>query len=96
MTHGITNGNAAGIYVVRASITPTEVATITTAEQTFTVNGVKVGDAVQVSPPGHEAGVTIGTARVSAANTVAITFVNPTAGGVTPTAGNYEFIVFRP
>lgn len=96
MTHGITLGNTAGIYTVAASITPAEVATITTAEQTFTVNGVKVGDAVQVSPPGHQAGVTIGTARVSAADTVAITFVNPTAAGVTPTAGSYVFTVFRP
>lgn len=96
MTTGITFGNTSGIYTVSASITPAEVATITTAEQTFTVTGVKTGDAVQVCPPAHEAGVTIGTARVSANDTVAITFVNPTAAGVTPTAGSYVFTVFRP
>ena len=96
MTHGITLGNAQGVYVVAATITPAEVATITTAEQTFTVNGVKVGDAVQVSPPGHVAGVTIGTARVSAVDTVGITFVNPTAAGVTPGAGSYIFTIYRP
>jgi len=32
---------------------------------------------------------------LTAANTVGITFVNPTAGGVTPTAGTYIFGILR-
>lgn len=96
MTHGITFGNATGIYVVSASITPAEVATIVTVEQTFTVKGVKVGDSVMVSPPGIQAGTAVCSARVSAADTVAITFTNPTAGNVTPLAGTYTFTIFRP
>jgi len=96
MTHGITLGNAAGIYVVAVDITPAEVATIVTVEQTFTVNGAKVGDAVTVSPPGMTAGAAIVSARVSAANTVAIGFTNPTVAGVTPLAGVHVFTIYRP
>jgi len=96
MTHGITLGNAAGIYVVGVDITPAEVATIVTVEQTFTVPGVKVGDAVTVSPPGMTAGATVTSARVSAVDTVAIGFTNPTVAGVTPLTGTHIFTVYRP
>lgn len=96
MTHGITFGNAQGVYVVSVTITPASVATITTVEQTFTVNGVKVGDAVTVSPPGMQAGVAVVSARVSAVDTVAIGFTNPTAGAVVPLTGAHIFTVYRP
>ena len=96
MPQGITNGNAYGLYVVSASLTPVAIATITTAEQTFTVNGLKVGDHVTVNPPSITAGTGIVGARVSAANTLALTFVNPTAGSLTPAAGTYAIAVKRP
>lgn len=64
----------------------TSVATITTAEQTVTVPGLLVGDFVRVEKPTEQAGLGIGNVRVSAANTLAIQFINPTAGGITPTA----------
>lgn len=80
----------------RATITPAIVATITTAEQTFTVTGVRLArrGVVTVSPPSLVAGVSATVARISADDTVAITFVNPTAAGVTPVAGEYRFAVF--
>lgn len=81
--------------VYEVSLTPAAVATITTAEQTFTVTGLTTDDAVFVSPPGHQAGVVAAAARVSAADTLAITFVNPTAGNVTPTAGTYKVVAFK-
>lgn len=96
MATGITQGNAKGVYVVKAAWTPSSVATITTAEQTITVPGAVLGDAVSVTPPGHQAGVAAVLGRVTAANTVGVTFVNPTAGSVTPTAGDYIFTLFRP
>src|SRR6266853_6109818 len=68
------------------TISPAIVATITTAEQTFTLNGLAVGDFVAVSKPTAQAGLGIAGARVTAANTLGITFVNPTAAGITPTA----------
>lgn len=79
----------------RATITPAIVATITTAEQTFTVTGVRLArrGVVFVCAPSLVAGVAIATARISADDTIAITFVNPTAAGVTPVAGEYRFFV---
>ena len=76
--------------------TPAEVATVTVAEQTVTVTGAVAGEHVSVTPPGTTAGVGVAHARVSAANTVAVAFVNPTAGGLTPPSGDYIFRFGRP
>lgn len=89
------SGNLLVASVVSVSWTPTEVATVTAPAQTVTVPGVKLGDVIIVTPPGQTAGVTIGSAYVSAANTVSVQFVNPTAGGVTPAAGTHKFTVLR-
>jgi len=94
MSTGIFNGNVTGISVLKVSITPAEVATIVAPAQTFTVTGVKVGDAVMVNPPAQAGDVGIANARVSAANTVSIQFVNPTEGALTPDAGEHIFTVF--
>ncbi len=63
-----------------------ETATITTAEQTVTVPGLEVGDMVSVSKPTAQAGLGVVGVRVSAKDTLAITFNNPTASGVTSLA----------
>jgi len=63
-----------------------ETATITTAEQDVTVPGLEVGDMVIVSKPTAQAGLGVVGARVSAANTLSITFNNPTVAGITATA----------
>lgn len=97
MSNGILNGNTAGSYVIKATLSPALVAINTTAEQTFTVNGLKTGDFVQVNKPTAQAGLGIVGARVSAANTLAITFSNNTAGTITPTASEvYVINVTRP
>ena len=96
MSSGITNGNAFGTYILSASLTPSSVATITTAEQVFTVTGTNPGDVVFVNPPSLTAGVTCTACRVAVADTVRIQFVNPTAGSVTPPAGTYVFLIARP
>lgn len=79
----------------RITITPAAVATITTAEQLFTCTGVKLArrGVVFVCAPSLVAGVSISTARISADNQIGITFVNPTAGNVTPVAGEYRVFV---
>lgn len=89
-------GNIAKIIVLTASLTPALIATITSAEQNFTVTGLAVGDSVLVTPPGLTAGGSLTGARVSAANTLTLTFTNPTAGSVTPLAGAHSILVFRP
>lgn len=86
-------GNVFSATIVDVSWTPTAVSTITAPVQTVTVPGAKVGDFVYVTPPGQTAGVTIGSARVSATDTVSVQFVNPTVGSVTPAAGTHKFLV---
>lgn len=89
-------GNLQLIMMLQAALTPGEVETITTEEQPFTVNGLQVGDIVLVQKPTFQAGLGLAGARVTAANTLGITFVNPTAAGITPTAGEiYLILVFR-
>jgi hypothetical protein len=84
-----------GLPVVRSVVSPTwtAVATITTSEQTMTVPGVDVGDFVAVVKPTHQTGLGVVNARVSAKNTVAVTFMNPTAGSLTPTAAEVYLVL---
>lgn len=96
MSVGIIGGNVAAIGVVAVTLSPALVGANTTAEQTFTVPGVAVGDYVYVNKPTAQAGLGIVGARVTAANTVGITFSNNTGGGITPTASQeYCFFVVR-
>ena len=83
------------IFLVNVG-TLAQVNTITTSEQTVTVPGLNVGDVVVVNKPTHQTGLGIVGARVSAANTLAITFSNPTAAGITPTASEiYRVVRFQ-
>lgn len=92
-------GNAISIFSVEfgASKTWSEVATITTSEQTVTVPGLKTTDKILgISKPTEQAGLAVTNGRVSAANTLSVQFVNPTAGGITPTAlETYTALVVR-
>lgn len=74
------------LYHTNATLSPALVAANTTAEQTFAVAGLAVNDVVTVNKPTAQAGLGIVGARVSGAGTLAITFANVTAAGITPTA----------
>jgi len=84
-----------GVRVFEETLTPAEVATIVVAEQTFTVAGLNVNDFVMVNGPVDTKAVGIAGVRVSAANTLAIRYVNPTAGALTPDAGVYVITAFK-
>jgi len=73
--------------VINVQLSPASVAANTSAEQTFTVPGLPAGSTVFVNLDVPQAGLSIGGARVSALNTLAITFVNNTSAAITPTAG---------
>lgn len=96
MTTAVVRGNIRAMFAVAVTFDPAAVATITTAEQTVTVTGAKVGDFVIAMKPTLTTGVTIGNVRVSAADTIAIQFVNPTAGSVNPASETWQFLVIRP
>lgn len=95
---GVITGNVQSISAVSVALSPALVAANTTAEQTFTVGGVRATDfVIDVTKPTAQAGLGIVGSRVSAANTVAITFSNNTASGITPTAAEtYVFALIRP
>lgn len=82
--------------VIRAALSPTVVAANTSAEQTFTVAGLPSGTPVVVNKQTVQAGLSIGGARVSALNTLAITFVNNTSASITPTQGDIYYVANFP
>lgn len=69
------------------------VAANTSAEQTVAAPGLLVGDFVSVVKPSFQAGLGVVNARVSAANTLAITFSNLTIGALTPTASEIYLVL---
>jgi hypothetical protein len=77
------------------TLTPVSVAANTTAEQTFTVTGLPASGQVVVNKPTVTAGLGIGGVRVSAANTLAINYINNTSAAIVPpsevyTIGSFE------
>lgn len=89
--------NQQDTVVLTQPLTPAAVAANTTAEQTFTVAGLAAGDQlIAVEKPTAQAGLGIAGWRIVSATQVAITFVNDTAGALTPTAAEtYTFEVAR-
>ena len=86
------------IFQVKVLASPAIVNTILVTEQAITVTGLAAGDiVVSVNKPTINGAIGVLTGRVSAANTLQLTFVNPTAGNVTPTAAEvYDLVVLRP
>lgn len=96
LTVGASGTAVTQIRMYSPSLSPAQVANNTSAEQTFTVNGLTTADRVLVIKPTAQAGLGIVGARVSAANTLAITFANLTATPITPTASeSYQVVAIR-
>lgn len=96
MSTTIPRGNVQNAWILGVVFDPASVAAATSVEQSITVPGVRVGDYVDVTKPTLTAGLSIGSARVSAANTVAVTFSNATAGALDPGSETYQVYVMRP
>ena len=90
-------GNRLSNWTFSLAVAPVAVAANTTAEQAFAATGIGliVGDFVDVIKPTAQAGLGIVNARVSAIDTLAITYINATAGSLTPTAESYQVSVAR-
>jgi hypothetical protein len=94
----IPTGNIWKIGRFALTLSPVAVAAGAVAEQSFAATGIGLltTDTVLVTCTAPLAGVTNANARVSAADTLAITFVNATAGALTPTAATVYYVtVFR-
>lgn len=83
------------IRVYSQALDVASVAAATSAEQTFTVTGLTTADKVIVNGPAQTAGLGIVNARVSAANTLALTFMNATAGALDPASATYTIVALR-
>lgn len=81
--------------LISQSINVASVAANTTAEQTFTVPGLKLGDFVEVNKPSNSTGLGIVNCRVSAADTLAITYGNFTGSAIDPAAETYLIKWYR-
>ena len=79
------------------ALTPASVAANTTAEETFTVTGLATTDALlSVIKPTAQAGLGIVGIRISATNTLGITFSNNTVVPIVPTAAEaYKIHTWR-
>jgi hypothetical protein len=92
-------GNVKNAFMLTPTLTftPATIASTTGTEVTCIVSGVQLGDFVDLAKPTEQAYLGIGNVRVSAVNTLAITFTNGSTGTITPTASEtYTVLVFRP
>jgi hypothetical protein len=96
-------GNVQAMGVLTLTLDPASVAAAISAEQTFSVPGLRVGDFVFVNTPAvgsgagqMNAGLGVAGARVTAADTLGIRFVNATAGALDAGSATYTLLVVRP
>jgi len=81
------------IRVYSQAIDPASVAASSVSAQTFTVTGLTTADKVLVNPGVSTIGVA--GAYVSAANTLTVIFVNPTAAAIDAASSTWQIIAFR-
>lgn len=83
-----------GLPAITVTITPAAVAATSIVEQTFTCTGLPAGALVQVVKPTAQAGLDIVGVRAVSDNLVGITFANPTASPITPTAAEAYVVTY--
>jgi len=96
MSVGIIAGNVRSLSVVPFTFDPTSIGTYTVSELTVTCMGAKTTDMVFVNKPTTDAGLGVVNARVSAADTLAIALVNPTAAAIDAGSETWNALVVRP
>lgn len=81
------------IVVYSQAIDPASVAASSISAQTFTVTGLTTDDKVFVNPGINTIG--IAGCYVSAANTLTVIFVNPTAAAIDPASSTWKIVAIR-
>lgn len=85
-----TNAKAPFVVTTATITSTTAVSASSTSEQTFTIPALaSASTSVIVSKPSHTPGLIIGGARISAASTLAINFVNISGAAITPPSEIY-------
>jgi hypothetical protein len=89
-------GNILYDAIVTLALTPVAVAANTSAEQSFALKGIQVGDHVDVNCLSAQTnGIGIVNCRVSAPDTLTVQFSNSTAGSLSPATASYLVNVNR-
>ena len=84
MSTTLARGNVGFEAVLQIYITPpATLAANATQENTYTLPGILVGDFLEINKPSHTSGLSIGNIRASAANQIAIQWVNSTTSQIT-------------
>jgi len=86
------------IQIIRftPTLAPALVAANSSAEQTLPVAGLRLDDVVvALSYVTHDVGVVVYNPRVTAVDTLALSFANTTGGGITPTSQIYTIHIIR-
>ena len=91
----VISSTAIAIRLYSQTITPASVAANDCAEETFTVTGLATTDTVAINPVATGNATSAGQVRVSAADTLAVTYCNPTAGALVPGAGTMTIFAVR-
>ncbi len=80
---------------IETAIDPAIVGANTVSRQTFTIAGLTTQDAVVVNPPDLTAGLEILNYRVTATDTLQITFWNSTGGSINAGSQTYTILAIR-
>jgi hypothetical protein len=85
------------VIVFQVNLAPASVATIVCAEQALTITGILASDVVAyaANQVAMATAISATVGHVSAANTIALAYCNPTAGPLVPTPGTYFVVVLR-
>jgi hypothetical protein len=81
--------------VLEVELDPASVAASTVMRQTFTVTGLTTNDVVIVNPPALIAGLEVVNARVTATDTLQITFWNTTGAPIDAGVQTYLILAVR-
>ena len=94
----LSRGNILYAYTIAPSLTPAAVAVSTSAEQTFTIQGLILGDQIGAVGPTttQTAGIFIVNSRVPSNDRLIIQFGNHGSATATPVSGLYQVEVNRP
>ena len=95
----IGSGGTALSKVIKGTVTidPASVNATTVTTQTFTLTGAATGDTLILNVPsgGLTAGLLVLQARVSAANTVSVTFYNTTGAPIDEASASWTYQIVR-
>lgn len=94
----VARGNVSLEMIFQVTLNPNNGSNIpanSSVETTYTMQGVQVGDFLEINKPSHTTGICVGNIRVPANNQIAVQFMNVTASPIAPSAEAYLIALTR-